>query len=251
MILRDNPAAIFYAAGMKPTATARFRRPTVDEQEILIHLVVAPIPADEVDRFDRLLAEHHYLKDARLVGEHLRYVASYRGQWVALAAWSAAALHIKPRDQFIGWTEEQRRRRLPLVVNNSRLLVLAQRAVPQSHQPFHEADAGEALGGLATKLGPSGGAGRNVCRSASLSRHRVQSQRLESARSDRRLETQRRGFLPEARTAQANLGARTAAPCLPQTLRSVLGGGVESGGGKSLAALHGQSPADAQPSRTP
>ncbi|HTE95594.1 MAG TPA: ISAs1 family transposase [Bradyrhizobium sp.] len=123
MILRDNPAATFYAAGMKPTATARFRQPTVDEQEILIHLVVAPIPADEVDRFDRLLAEHHYLKDARLVGEHLRYVASYRGQWLALAAWSAAALHIKPRDQFIGWTEEQRRRRLPLVVNNSRLLV--------------------------------------------------------------------------------------------------------------------------------
>ena len=124
MILRDNPAATFYAAGMKPTATARFRQPTLDEQEILIHLVVAPIPADEVDRFDRLLAEHHYLKDARLVGEHLRYVASYRGQWLALAAWSAAALHIKPRDQFIGWTEEQRRRRLPLVVNNSRLLVL-------------------------------------------------------------------------------------------------------------------------------
>jgi hypothetical protein len=108
---------------MRPTA-ARFRQPTADEQEILIHLEVQPIPPAEVERFDQLLAQYHYLKDARLVGEHLRFVASYRGQWLALAGWSAAALHIKARDQFIGWTEEQRRRRLPLVVNNSRLLVL-------------------------------------------------------------------------------------------------------------------------------
>ena len=115
---------------MKPTARARFRRPTLDEQEILIHLMVALIPADEVDRFDRLLAQHHYLKDAHLVGEHLRYVATYRGHWLALAAWSAAALHIKPRDQFVGWTDEQRRTRLPLLVNNSRLLVL-----PECHCP--------------------------------------------------------------------------------------------------------------------
>jgi Druantia protein DruA len=110
--------------GMKGTAAARFRQPTVDEQEILIHLVVAPVLPNEVDRFDQLLAQHHYLKDARLVGEHLRYVATYRGQWLALAAWSAAALHIKARDQFIGWSDEQRRTRLPLLVNNSRLLVL-------------------------------------------------------------------------------------------------------------------------------
>ncbi|OLB66246.1 MAG: hypothetical protein AUH96_08215, partial [Nitrospirae bacterium 13_2_20CM_2_61_4] len=41
-----------------------------------------------------------------------------------LAAWSAPALHIKARDRFIGWNEEQRRTRLPLLVNNSRLLVL-------------------------------------------------------------------------------------------------------------------------------
>src|SRR6185369_11359787 len=115
---------------MKPTAAARFRQPTIDEQEILVHLMVEPVPPGEVDRFDQLLAQHHYLKDALLVGEHLRYVATYRGQWLALAAWSAAALHIKARDQFIGWSEEQRRRRLPLLVNNSRLLVLPQCQCP-------------------------------------------------------------------------------------------------------------------------
>jgi predicted transposase YbfD/YdcC len=109
---------------MKKKKLARFRLPTLTEQEILIGLVVEPVPPNQVERFDELITEHHYLKNARVVGEHLRYVARYQGQWLALATWSAAALHIKPRDGFIGWSEEQRRMRLPLVVNNSRLLVL-------------------------------------------------------------------------------------------------------------------------------
>ena len=54
------------------------------------------------------------------MGEQLRYAVIGRGQWLAVAAGSAAALHIKARDHYIGWTEGQRRERLPLVVNNSR-----------------------------------------------------------------------------------------------------------------------------------
>lgn len=109
---------------MKQKKTVRFRQPTPDEQEILIHLAVEPVGPEQVERFDQLLVEHHYLKNAQVVGEHLRSGATYRGQWLALATWSAAALHLKARDRFIGWTEEQRRTRLPLLVNNSRLLVL-------------------------------------------------------------------------------------------------------------------------------
>ena len=64
------------------------------------------------------------------MGEQLRYVFVYRGQWLAVATWSSAAFHLKDRDQFIGWTPEQCRRRLPLLANNSRLLVL-----PDCHCP--------------------------------------------------------------------------------------------------------------------
>ncbi|MGO8676331.1 MAG: Druantia anti-phage system protein DruA [Limisphaerales bacterium] len=64
------------------------------------------------------------------MGEQLRYALTWKGQWLAVATWSAAALHIKPRDRFTGWSEEQRRQRLPLVVNNSRLYVL-----PECHYP--------------------------------------------------------------------------------------------------------------------
>jgi len=109
---------------MKNKKFAPFRRPTADEQEILAHIVVRLVSAQEVAQFDQLLRQHHYLKSAHLVGEHVRYVAEYRGQWLALAAWNAAALHLKARDSFIGWSEEQRRTRLPLLVNNSRLLVV-------------------------------------------------------------------------------------------------------------------------------
>lgn len=109
---------------------ARFRQPTAEEQQVLIHINVRPIEPEEVARFDQLISEHHYLKNANVVGEHVRYVATYQDQWLALATWNAPALHLKARDQFIHWTEEQRRTRLPLLVNNSRLLVL-----PECHHP--------------------------------------------------------------------------------------------------------------------
>jgi len=108
----------------------RFRRPTQDEQEILDHLIVRPIEPEEQARFDELVIKHHYLKSAVLVGEHLRYVATSNGQWLGLAAWSAGSRHIKARDERIGWNDEQRRRRLALVVNNARLLIL-----PECHAP--------------------------------------------------------------------------------------------------------------------
>jgi hypothetical protein len=109
---------------MTAKKVARFRSLTPQEQEVLTHLSVELVPSDEVARCDELIRQHHYLQSATVVGEHLRYVATCRGQWLALATWSAAALHLKARDQYIGWSEEQRRVRLPLVVNNSRLLVL-------------------------------------------------------------------------------------------------------------------------------
>jgi hypothetical protein len=115
---------------MKENPPLRFRPPSPDEQQVLARLEVRLVRPQEVPQFDHLLTEHHYLKSAQLVGEHLRYVATYRGQWLALSAWNAPALHLKARDAFIGWSEEQRRTRLPLLVNNSRLLVLPGCACP-------------------------------------------------------------------------------------------------------------------------
>jgi hypothetical protein len=77
-----------------------------------------------------LLVEQHYLKTASWVGERLRYVAEYKGQWVGLMAWSAGAFHLKQREAWMGWSPRQKRRRLPLVVNHSRFLILEGFHVP-------------------------------------------------------------------------------------------------------------------------
>ena len=76
-------------------------------------------PEEEAE-WNRLMTENHYLKSAQMVGEQLRYVAEYRGQWMALLGWSAAAYHLKGRDTEIGWDANQRRARLHLVANNAR-----------------------------------------------------------------------------------------------------------------------------------
>jgi len=85
-------------------AKCKRRHLSVDEQKILeqLHVRLLITPKDRT-RCDELILEHHYLHDATLVGEQLRYVATYKGQWLALATWSGAAFHLKDRDQFIGW----------------------------------------------------------------------------------------------------------------------------------------------------
>lgn len=88
-------------------------------------LVVAP---EQIEHWNRLVSEHHYLKSANLVGEQLRYVLTYEGQWVALLGWSAASLHLKDREEWLGWSNLQRRSRLHLLAQNSRFVVLVNRS---------------------------------------------------------------------------------------------------------------------------
>ncbi len=120
--MRDNPSVLIYSSEM---AKSKRRYVSADEQEIVEHLQVRLLTSPkDIAQCDRLMVEHHYLHDATLVGQHLRYVATFKGQWLAVATWSAPAFHLKDRDHFIGWSVEQCRRRRALLANNSRLLVL-------------------------------------------------------------------------------------------------------------------------------
>lgn len=78
-------------------------------------------------RFDKLLAEEHYLGAADRVGDFLRQVVVRDGQWVALLAWAPACYAIKDRDQWIGWHATQRVERLKLIVQNRRFLLLTEK----------------------------------------------------------------------------------------------------------------------------
>jgi len=86
-------------------------------------VVVRPIFADEVGRFNAALKEHHWLGH-RLTGQVLRYVAVLDGEWVAVAGFGSAVLSCRARDEFLGWSREQQYARLKHVANNQRFCVL-------------------------------------------------------------------------------------------------------------------------------
>jgi Domain of unknown function (DUF4338) len=103
---------------------------TDEQQDLLEGVRVRLLEPSQREVFDRLMVEQHYLKSAQVVGEQLRYVAEYKGRWVGLMVWSAGAYKLKHREEWIGWTQRQKKRRLALVVNHSRFLILRDFHVP-------------------------------------------------------------------------------------------------------------------------
>lgn len=80
--------------------------------------------------WNEYIARYHYLGYNALPGAQLRYLIRFQGQELACLGFGASAWKVAPRDRFIGWTHEQRKRNLHLVVNNARFLIL-----PWVHSP--------------------------------------------------------------------------------------------------------------------
>ena len=95
------------------------------EPKLLDGVTVRLITEAERDRFERVVESEHYLGNATAVGQVLRYVAEYRGQWVALAVFNSAAFHLKPRDRWLQWSPRQVQQRRHLIAQNGRFLILA------------------------------------------------------------------------------------------------------------------------------
>src|SRR5207247_6730231 len=89
-------------------------------KEIRVELV----GPEEEARWNKLIRKHHYLKEHRMVGESLRYVAKQNGRWIGLLGWSSAAFHLRPRDAWLGWTEAQRHAGRHLIARNARFALL-------------------------------------------------------------------------------------------------------------------------------
>ena len=70
------------------------------------------------------IQRHHYLGHQLIPGAQLRYFVRTAGEVVALLSFGASAWKTQPRDEFIGWTREQRERSLHLIINNARFLIL-------------------------------------------------------------------------------------------------------------------------------
>lgn len=110
----------------KPT-----RLPDDAQQRLLGEARVQLAERGQLPRLNRLLNQHHYLGSLKPVGERLYYVATdASGRWLAILVFSAAANHLRAREEWIKWSNEQRRRRLSLITNNCRFLVLPGSSVP-------------------------------------------------------------------------------------------------------------------------
>jgi hypothetical protein len=94
--------------------------------------------------FNHLIERYHYLHYTQPVGEHLKYLIYALGRPIACMAWSSAPRHLGPRDRFIGWSAQARRRNIRFVAYNTRFLIL----------PFVEVPclASHILGAIARKL---------------------------------------------------------------------------------------------------
>jgi hypothetical protein len=74
--------------------------------------------------WNEYIDRYHYLGYTPLPGAQLRYFVKSDGQALALLGFGAAAWKTAPRDEYIGWDAEIRKRNLHLIVNNARFLIL-------------------------------------------------------------------------------------------------------------------------------
>lgn len=106
-------------------------RPEIDRSEVSGRLKdLGPLEFRLVRRtgeeplFNGLIEHHHYLGYTQPVGAHLKYMVYAFGRPMACLAWSSAVRHLGPRDRFIGWGPEERRRNIRFIAYNTRYLVL-------------------------------------------------------------------------------------------------------------------------------
>jgi hypothetical protein len=97
---------------------------------------IRPLAFEQVRRtveerlFNSLLERYHYLGYTQPVGEHLKYVVYAQGRPIACLGWSSAPRHLGPRDRFIGWQAEARRKNIRYLAYNTRFLILPFVKVP-------------------------------------------------------------------------------------------------------------------------
>lgn len=74
--------------------------------------------------WNEYVERYHPLGYRRPFGAHQRYfIVSCGGERLGCLLFAASAWALEARDRWIGWTEEDRKRRLYLVVNNNRFLI--------------------------------------------------------------------------------------------------------------------------------
>lgn len=75
------------------------------------------------ERWKQIVATHHYLGYRPLCGAQIRYLIRCEQGTIGALSFSAAALQLKARDRWIGWSARQRRAHRERVVCNTRFVI--------------------------------------------------------------------------------------------------------------------------------
>ena len=90
-----------------------------------LKLVLVSSKDRELDlQWKKLVATHHYLGYRPLCGAQLRYLVGWEQRWLGALGFSAAALHLKARERWIGWSHAARQSHLQRVVANARFVIV-------------------------------------------------------------------------------------------------------------------------------
>lgn len=78
---------------------------------------------EDLNRWRAYVSQYHMLGDKRVFGSRLHYFIRNGERELGCLQFSASAWALAERDRWIGWNVEDRKRRLHLIVNNSRYLI--------------------------------------------------------------------------------------------------------------------------------
>ena len=96
---------------------------TAGEVRGLRLVLVGPNDDAAMRTWNELIAREHPQGERRLVGRQLRYLVTSSHGWLGAIGFSASALRLEARDEWIGWDREQRVRHLDRVLGLSRFLI--------------------------------------------------------------------------------------------------------------------------------
>jgi hypothetical protein len=86
---------------------------------------------EAMGQFKSLVDQYHYLGFDRCISESMPYIVySNRGKPLACLLFSSPAWSCRDRDEFIGWSKEERGSNLIMTTNNARFLILPWVNVP-------------------------------------------------------------------------------------------------------------------------
>ncbi len=78
---------------------------------------------EDIDLWKEYIERYHPLKYAKPFGSNIKYLIKSQDKVLGCMLFSASAWALEDRDKWIGWTEDDKSKRLVYVVNNTRFLL--------------------------------------------------------------------------------------------------------------------------------